>query len=409
MSNASEIEIRHLKTEVKRLESKIAKSQAAFLNIVGKSLDGIMILDSDRMVVYANYAAMNLFGKNIADLLGEPLDIAVQPLQLRLQAHHVEEVSIPRADKEACVTEVFILNIDWNNSPGYVVSFRDITERKRTEKMLEYMAAHDVMTSLPNRVNFDRKLSEAIQDAKTYDMHMALLYIDIDDFKIINDTFGHQVGDELLKSVSAVLKKVVRAGDMVARLGGDEFALILTNLRKPEYAEVVAQKIIKQLDVTFAMAGNQEVYTNVSVGIAVYPTHGASGLTLIKHADIAMYSAKHNGKNQYHVYNEVLHETKDRALLISSGLRSALQKEEFFVVYQPIIELNTGVCSGVEALLRWEHPTLGLLYPTEFIPEIEKARLMPAIGKWVMQRVFSDFKQLNIDPRVNASKYIQSI
>ncbi len=191
--------------------------------------------------------------------------------------------------------------------------------------------------------------------------HMAMLYLDLDNFKLVNDTLGHQAGDELLKQVAALLKENTRKGDTVARLGGDEFALILTSLRKPEYAGGVAEKLIQKMQVPFNLDGHQ-VYCHMSISIAVYPLSAKTAVDLIKYADMAMYAAKYNGKNQHRFYSETLNEKEERSLQVSTRLRSAIQKKELFVEYQPIINLETGVCHGVEALVRWKHPKLGILY-----------------------------------------------
>lgn len=237
-------------------------------------------------------------------------------------------------------------------------------------------------------------MSEAIHEAMSREEHMAMLYLDLDNFKLVNDTLGHQAGDELLKQVAALLKENTRKGDTVARLGGDEFALILTSLRKPEYAGGVAEKLIQKMQVPFNLDGHQ-VYCHMSISIAVYPLSAKTAVDLIKYADMAMYAAKYNGKNQHRFYSETLNEKEERSLQVSTRLRSAIQKKELFVEYQPIINLETGVCHGVEALVRWKHPKLGILYPDEFLKEAKKMNLMISIGKWVTRKVFSEFKQLD--------------
>jgi diguanylate cyclase (GGDEF)-like protein len=389
-----EAENARLQAEVKQLESKLVTDSAAFLSIVGKSLDGILIVNQDQMVVYANDAAMTLFDKNIADLLGEPLHLSLDPMVLANQKKAATEIHLPQPDSKRKIAELSILMTDWKNEPCYVMSFRDITERKKTEEILAYMAEHDVMTNLPNRIAFEKNLSEAIHEAMSREEHMAMLYLDLDNFKLVNDTLGHQAGDELLKQVAALLKENTRKGDTVARLGGDEFALILTSLRKPEYAGGVSEKLIQKMQVPFNLDGHQ-VYCHMSIGIAVYPLSAKTAVDLIKYADMAMYAAKYNGKNQHRFYSETLNEKEERSLQVSTRLRSAIQKKELFVEYQPIINLETGVCHGVEALVRWKHPKLGILYPDEFLKEAKKMNLMISIGKWVTRKVFSEFKQLD--------------
>jgi len=380
---------------VKRLESKLAMSHAAFLNMVGKSLDGVLIVDQDKIVVYANYAAMALFDKNIADLLGEPLNLSVDPIALLSQGGDVTEITLPRADGSTFISEISILKTEWNDAPSHVVSFRDITERKKEEEILSYMAEHDFMTNLSNRAAFEKQLHAAMHKAKSNREHMAVLYLDLDNFKLINDTLGHDMGDVLLKKIARLLRHAIRTGDAVARVGGDEFALILNELRKPEYAGTVARNILKTLDEPFNLEG-KKVYSNASIGVAVYSSD-ISGLDLLKQADMAMYAAKKNGKNQVYFYSQVLNEFKQREDIISAGLRNALQENQFFVVYQPIIELKTKNCIGFEALLRWQHPTLGVVYPEEFLSVAERSHDMPAIGQWVMRQVFSDYKKLASD------------
>jgi diguanylate cyclase (GGDEF)-like protein/PAS domain S-box-containing protein len=317
------LENEDLMEKLKQLESKLAMSNSAFLNIVGKSLDGIVIVNQDKMVVYANYAVMELFDKNIADLLGEPLTIPVDPLALATKDTNAMEINIPHTDGSTSIAEISILNTEWNNEACHVVSFRDITERKKTEEVLSYMAEHDFMTDLPNRVAFEKHMTESIKRARTGREHMAVLYLDLDNFKLINDTLGHDSGDALLKEISKVLKRSIRQGDTVARLGGDEFAIILNGLRKTEYAGRVAQTILNELEDPFDFE-DKKIYSNASIGIAVYPYGGTTAVDLLKNADTAMYSAKHNGKNQYRFYSADLNETNERILLISTGLRKAL-------------------------------------------------------------------------------------
>lgn len=388
--------IETLQAEVERLTKKIAKmekhlamSNAAFLNIVGKSSDGIVILDKQKMVVYTNYAAIKLFDRNIADLLGEPLDILVD-------IKTSSELQIPHADGTVAVAEVSILETEWNNEPCYLASFRDITERKRSEELLTYMSRHDYLTDLPNRVYFEKKLTSAMADAKKNNTNMALLYIDLDNFKFINDTMGHDAGDLLLKEVSEKLKACTRQVDTVARLGGDEFAVILSSLKRPDYAAQVARKILDALCNKCVIKG-KEIFANASVGIAVYPMGGENPVDLLKNADTAMYSAKNQGKNQYRYFSEELNESNSKNMIVLNSLRSINQDTNFHLLYQPLVNLSRLSCYGAEALLRWNHPELGLLAPDEFLPLAEEGRAITQISRWVIEHAFTEIAASGMD------------
>jgi len=379
--------------EVSRLESRFAMSRAAFFKLVKHNLDGILIIDKNRVVVYANSMAAALFGKTNSDLFGASLAaLLVEPVDLTPQEKEITEVVLSHTDEGISVFELSILNTEWECEPCHVLCFRDINERKKAEEVLEL----DLIYDSPNRIVFEKQMREAIQQAKLHQEHMGVLYINLDDFNLVNNTFGHDAGDLLLKKVAIRLRKSIRKKDVIARLGGNEFAVILNGLRKPEYAGVAAKNILKLLDKPFELDG-KKAHTNASIGIAVYPLGGTSIIELIEHADAAMRTAKNNGKNQYQFYLKTLNEISHHKALISGGLRNALQKQQFFMVYQPIVDLKTGDYIAYEALLRWKHPTLGVLYPEEFLSVAEDENYMLPIGRWVMQQVFSDYKQLDSD------------
>lgn len=408
-------EVMALKSEIRNLNTRLALNKAAFLNVAGKSLDGVVIVDQEKMVVYANYASINLFDRNIADLLGKPLDLNFSPKDIFSHHDKTIEIVIPKSNNAQITVEVSVLAIEWNNQPSYVVSFHDITARKKTEELLDYMSSHDFLTDLPNRINFEKKIMEVIQEAHEQGQYIALFYVDLDNFKLVNDTFGHEMGDRLLKMVAIALQKHIRKGDMLARIGGDEFAIILRGLRKPEYAATIARKLLDTL-ATIATVNGKEVLTNASIGIAIYPLNGTSPVELIQNADTAMYVAKTNGKGQYRFFTEELQKMSERSLLIVNGLRHVIPKSELFLNYQPIINIQTGTCVGVEALLRWQNPTLGLISPMEFLPYMERAGMMPVIDAWVIQRAceeYSQFKQedlfISINLSINALDGIQMV
>ncbi len=292
-----------LNKKVKMLETRLTMSNIAFLNIVGRSLDGIVIINQHKMVLYTNYAAIKLFDKNIDDLLGKPLDLQINLEQTMSQKS--TELKINYLNGDFVVTDVSVVKTEWYQEPCYIIIFKDITERKKNQITLEYKLEHDHLTSLPNRLLFEKKINEDIQINKNAKLFMALLYLDIDDFKNVNDTLGHDEGDRLLKIIANTLTQCTRTEDTVARLGGDEFAVIINQLKKPEDAEIIAKNILTSIRKISNIMGNS-LFISLSIGIAIYPKSGETLNQLLRNADAAMYCAKNNGKNQYMIYDPLL-------------------------------------------------------------------------------------------------------
>ena len=279
-------------------------------------------------------------------------------------------------------------------------SLSDITERKQAEKKIHDLAYYDGVTRLPNRQMFREHLSRALAYAKRHKRLLAVLFFDLDHFKHINDTLGHHVGDLLLRCVADRLKKILRKTDLIARheaddsisyvsrFGGDEFVLLLTDLKQPHDAANVAQRALYELSKAFVLE-EREIFVSSSIGISLYPSDGKDINTLIKNADTAMYHAKNLGRNNFQFYADYMNTTISRRLTLDSALRKALEHAELTLYYQPQLDINSDKIIGTEALIRWRHPELGAVSPTEFIPLAEEVGLIEPISEWVLRTACS--------------------
>ena len=263
-------------------------------------------------------------------------------------------------------------------------AMRYAIERKHIDRRLLYLAHYDNLTNLPNRTLFRDRMNRALSHAQRTARRVALLFLDLDHFKAINDSLGHDAGDDLLIAVARRLETCVRKNDTVARLGGDEFTAILENIDHADDAAAVAQKIVDTLSRSFCING-QELFVTVSIGIALFPTCGLDPATLIKNADTALYSAKDNGRSCFKFYNSQMHAMASEHLSMVTALRHALPRNEFQLEYQPQIDPRTHHVIGVEALLRWNHPEHGTLMPTTFIPLLEHSGLIVEVGEWALR------------------------
>jgi diguanylate cyclase (GGDEF)-like protein len=273
------------------------------------------------------------------------------------------------------------------NAAGEVQQFAaimsDITKRKQDEERILYQANYDNLTGLPNRSLFLDRLNQSLSNMQRASRNLGLLFIDLDGFKLVNDTLGHNIGDLLLKEAARRLGTCVRTGDTVARLGGDEFTIIMPNLDDPKNAPLVAQRVLDSLQTAFLLGGH-ETFVSASIGITIFPDDASDAQDLLKNADAAMYRAKEHGKANYQFFTSDMNEQVKERLIVKNGLSRALDHDEFILLYQPKLNLNTGRVVSAEALMRWESPDLGLVSPVKFIPVLEETGMVVEVGAWAI-------------------------
>jgi diguanylate cyclase (GGDEF)-like protein len=397
-----------LEEQIKERTKSLEQSLSITRGTLESSQDGILVLDANHKVIDYNKLLLqmwniqptmlatkdgNLLLSYISQQVGakdhQLFDIFIREMAGQTQKAKIEKFSTNDKKTVECYAQPYKLE---NNIAGQIWGFRDITKRALLEEKIHYQATHDGLTQLPNRILLVEKLRRAIKHSQEKNTHFFVLFLDLDRFKLINDSFTHTAGDELLKNVVKRIKCILHEEDILARLGGDEFVGVLTKVENRQDAEIILQNILTAFQESFIIM-NHKVVVAPSIGVSVYPEDGANEGELLANADLAMYHAKELGGNRFYFYTKHLSLKNIERLELEAELHHALKNHEFFLCYQPQYDLSQKKFTSVEALIRWQHPTKGLILPINFIPIAEESGFILPIGEWVLREACEQNKR----------------
>ncbi|MBW7651521.1 EAL domain-containing protein [Anoxybacillus sp. ST4] len=374
--------------------------------IIQEADEGIIVTDENGHILLANPAFETVTGYTQEEVLGRKTNILRSGLHDRtfyenmwetLRDHGIwkGEIWNKRKNGELFVEWLTIKAIcDATGKPThYVAIFSDVTQHKRTMEQLARLSNYDVLTNVPNRQLFTKRLQHLLDVARRYNQQLAILFLDLDRFKYINDELGHYRGDILLKKVANRLKKLLRTKDTLARIGGDEFVVILPKLKDVQEAIAMAERMIESLQVPFMLNG-EDVYISASIGISMYPNDGDDEETLLRRADRAMQKAKESGRNRFELYTAKL-DYQSEVVTLENYLRKAMERNELFICYQPVVNMKTKKIESLEALMRWKQPNIGFVSPAQFIPLAEETGLIVPMTKWLFEQACIHIKAIH--------------